>query len=148
MVCFTASDVQVKKTNYQSVKSWQSALHFSKDLIQGRCSSLFPKQHCVIHCLAISFSCEWREPGLVLSAVLISESSKEACILSKHRYKHLAESLPRSFYSLVVITVVLSLCLQSSRLMLWTESLSWGLYGHGKMKKEGKEHWRGSSAQT
>lgn len=103
--------------------------------------------HC-IHCLAISFSGEWREPGLVLSAVLISESSKEVCTLSEHRHKHLAESLPRSLYSLVVITVVLSLCLQSSGLMLWTESLSWGLYGHGKMKKEGKEHWRGSSAQT
>lgn len=34
-----------KKNNYQSVKSWQSAVYFSRDLIQARCSSVFPKQH-------------------------------------------------------------------------------------------------------
>lgn len=88
------------------------------------CLSQTAPCHC-IHCLAISFSCEWREPGLVVSAVFISQSSKGACILSEHRYKHLLESSPCSFHSPVDSPVVFSLCLKSSGLMLWTESLSW-----------------------
>lgn len=57
------------------------------------CLSQTAPCHC-IHCLAVSFSCEWRESGLVLSGVFVSESSWGACTLSEHRYKQLAESSP------------------------------------------------------
>lgn len=62
------------------------------------CLSQIALCHC-LHCSAISLSCEWREPGLALSAVFVSESSKGACMLSEYRCKHLAESSCCSFYS-------------------------------------------------
>lgn len=87
--------------------------------------------HC-IHCLAISFSCEWREPGLVLSVVFVSESSGGlACYLS-------TGTSTLQNHSLVASTVFFPLCLKSSGLMLWTGILSWGFYGHENMKKGGK----------
>lgn len=96
--------------------------------------------HC-LHCSAISFSCEWREPGLALSAVFVSESSKGACMLSEYRYRHLAESSCCSFYS----------CFFSVSEKFWADAvdrkLSIGIVWSWKWKKEGKEHWRGPSAQ-
>lgn len=68
-----------------SVKSWKSALYFGKSLIWVRWSPVFPKCHCGLVCLTVSFSCEWRQLSLVLCAVFISESSKGACLLSKHQ---------------------------------------------------------------
>lgn len=96
------------------------------------CLSQTAPCHC-IHCLVISFSCEWRKSSLVLSAGFISESCEGVCLLSEHRYKHLAESPPWSFY----------ICLFSMSEKFWADAMDRKFIIVWSLKEEGKEHWRG-----
>lgn len=133
MVCYTTSHIQVKK-NYQSVKNWQSALYFSKDLIQARCSSVFPKQHCVIAFTARLSASHVNGGNQVWPSVQFLYPSPLrglACYLS-------TGTGTLQNHHVVASTVVFSLCLKSSGLMLWTESLALGSYGHENEKKRGR----------
>lgn len=139
MVCYTTSQIQVKKKINKNQLSISQDLAISSIFQQGSntsqmffCLSQTVPWHC-IHCLVISFSCEWRKPSLVLSAGFISESSEGVCMLSEHRYKHLAESSPWSFY----------ICFFSMSEKFWADAVDRKLIMGivWSLKEAGKEHW-------
>lgn len=77
-----------KKKSDQSVKSWKSALYFQKNVIWARWPPVFPKCHCgvvfIVWLLAFHVN-EGNQVWFLVHFLCLSESSKGACLLSKHR---------------------------------------------------------------